>query len=177
MTSSRIVCSRVSTSALTEVRTNASDTCCRSTSTVAAARYRFGSDRASVTVALATAANTRSASHLRRAHASSARSSFCEGAVRSNDREVISVTCSGHDDDVAGLDAEVLLRRAFAARARHDLLEVVGHLANLVAVAPQHRDPPARGVLTEAAGHRQHVEHGRPAAQLVPAGRFHLADD
>ena len=44
MTSSRIVCRRVSSSAVTDGLTNASDTCCRSTSTVAAARYRFGSE-------------------------------------------------------------------------------------------------------------------------------------
>src|SRR5262245_54215442 len=168
MTSSRIVCSRVSSSAVTDGRTNASETCCRSTSTVAAARYRFGSDSAIETAPPATDAKTTSASHLRRLQTPSVRSRFCDEWR---------VTGSGNDDDVARLDAEIVLPCALRAGARGDLLEVVRQLARRLAVVPDDRDARLRGELAESARHRQHVEDRRPAPELVAPRRLHLADD
>src|SRR5688500_16416871 len=73
---------RVSSSAVTDGRTNASDTCCRSTSTVALARYRSGSDATAVIVAARAAQKTAAASHLRRCQTSSAKSGLRFESVR-----------------------------------------------------------------------------------------------
>ncbi len=63
-----------------DVLTNASETCWRSTRTVVAARYRFGSDIVRLAAPANAATNTRIASHLRRCQISRTKSnprSFC----------------------------------------------------------------------------------------------------
>ena len=66
MISWRIIWMRVSSSAVTDCLTNASDTCCRSMSTDDVARYRSGSHRAKLTATAAMTRNTTIPSHLRR---------------------------------------------------------------------------------------------------------------
>ena len=66
MISWRILWMRVSSSAVTDCLTNASETCCRSMSTDDVARYRSGSQRAKLTAAAAVVRNTTIAIHLRR---------------------------------------------------------------------------------------------------------------
>src|SRR5436309_2425884 len=105
MTSSLIVWMRVSTSAVTDALTNASETCWRPTSTVAVARYRLGRDRAMLAIAPATAQNTTKASHRRRRQISSARSRPDERLAREEDRCV--TRTSRNQNDVARLQAEI----------------------------------------------------------------------
>src|SRR5688572_27797108 len=88
---------RVSSSAVTDCRTKASDTCGRSTRTVADARYRFGNVATATITPANTAQNTATPSHLRRRHTSSTTSGARaeEGSTSKSGREVIR-TCMGN---------------------------------------------------------------------------------
>src|SRR5260221_4099829 len=99
---------RVSSSAVTDDRTNASEICCRSTRTVAVARYRFG--RASVKLLAPTRMEEKTmvAVHFRRPQMSSAVSNAEADCTRLLTR-YNTPPLLWHHDDVGGVDAEVHL--------------------------------------------------------------------
>src|SRR4051812_1499327 len=127
---------RVSSSAETDERTNSSDTCCVSTSTVAVARYRSGSDTVTLTAAAKTAPKTSSDSVFRRRHTSNASSKPFD--------------CLWDEDDITRVHADVLLAAVLLRGQRVVPDRDARRSSRLL---PEDDDPVARGKFVETARH------------------------